>query len=34
MTFTLEIPNVAALSRILALLDRIPNVMAVRRRTH
>ena len=34
MTFTLEIPNVEALSRILALIDRIPNVMTVRRRTH
>ena len=34
MMFTLEIPNVKALSRILALIDRIPNVMAVRRRTH
>ena len=34
MTFTLEIPNVEALSRILALLDRIPNVMSVHRRTH
>ena len=31
---TLEIPNVEALSRILALIDRIPNVMTVRRRTH
>ena len=34
MTFTLEIPNVETLSRILALIDRIPNVMAVHRRTH
>jgi GTP pyrophosphokinase len=34
MRFTLEIPDVAALSRVLALLDQIPNVMEVRRRTH
>ncbi len=34
MTFTLEIPNVETLSRVLALLDQIPNVMDVRRRTH
>jgi GTP pyrophosphokinase len=34
MTFTLEIPNVATLSRVLALLDQIPNVMDVRRRSH
>ncbi len=34
MTFTLDIPNVEILSRILALLDQIPNVMEVRRRTH
>jgi GTP pyrophosphokinase len=33
MTFTLEIPDVAMLSRVLALLDQIPNVMEVRRRT-
>jgi GTP pyrophosphokinase len=33
MTFTLEIPDVEILSRILALLDQIPNVMEVRRRT-
>jgi GTP pyrophosphokinase len=32
MTFTLEIPDVGTLSRILALLDRIPNVTEVRRR--
>ncbi len=32
MTFTLEIPNVATLSRILALIDQIPNVTEVRRR--
>jgi GTP pyrophosphokinase len=34
MTFTLEIPNVETLSRVLALLDQIPNVMDVRRRSH
>ena len=34
MTFTLEIPDVAMLSRVLALLDQIPNVMEVKRRTH
>ncbi len=34
MTFTLEIPNIETLSRILALLDQIPNVMEVRRRAH
>ncbi len=34
MTFTIEIPNVEGLSRVLALLDQIPNVMDVRRRTH
>jgi GTP pyrophosphokinase len=34
MTFTLEIPDVAMLSRVLAQLDRIPNVMEVKRRTH
>ena len=32
MTFTLDIPNLEILSRILALLDQIPNVTAVRRR--
>jgi GTP pyrophosphokinase len=32
MTFTLEIPNIEALSRVLALLDQIPNVSGVRRR--
>ena len=32
MTFTLEIPNIETLSRILALLDQIPNVVGVRRR--
>jgi GTP pyrophosphokinase len=34
MTFTIEIPDVEMLSRVLALLDQIPNVMDVRRRTH
>jgi len=34
MTFTLEIPNVETLSRVLALLDQIPNVMDARRRSH
>lgn len=34
MTFTLEIPNVEILSRVLALIDQIPNIMAVRRKTH
>jgi GTP pyrophosphokinase len=34
MTFTLEIPDVAMLSRVLSLLDQIPNVMEVKRRTH
>ena len=34
MTFTLEIPNVETLSRVLVLLDQIPNVMDVRRRSH
>ncbi len=34
MTFTLDIPNIETLSRILALLDQIPNVMEVRRRAH
>ena len=33
MIFTLEIPNIDALSRILALIDQIPNVTDVRRRT-
>ncbi|MEW6331117.1 MAG: ACT domain-containing protein, partial [Pseudomonadota bacterium] len=32
MTFTLEIPDIETLSRILALLDQIPNVVGVRRR--
>ncbi len=34
MTFTLEIPNIETLSRILALLDQIPNVTGVRRKAH
>ena len=34
MTFTLEIQDVAVLSRVLALLDQIPNVIDVKRRTH
>ena len=34
MTFTLDIPNIETLSRILALLDQIPNVMEVRRCVH
>ncbi len=34
MIFTLEIPNVETLSRVLALLDQIPNVTEVRRRAH
>ncbi|MGE5240365.1 MAG: GTP diphosphokinase [Bacteroidota bacterium] len=34
MTFTLDIPNIETLSRILALLDQIPNVTEVRRRAH
>ena len=34
MTFTLDIPNIEILSRILALLDQIPNVSEVRRRAH
>ena len=34
MTFTLDIPNIEILSRILALLDQIPNVTEVRRRAH
>jgi len=33
MAFTIEIPNVEGLRRVLALLDQIPNVMDVRRRT-
>jgi GTP pyrophosphokinase len=33
MTFTIEIPNIETLSRVLALLDQIPNVSGVRRRT-
>jgi len=33
MTFTLEIPNVEKLSRILALIDQVPNVTYVRRKT-
>jgi GTP pyrophosphokinase len=32
MIFTLEIPDIETLSRILALLDQIPNVVGVRRR--
>ena len=32
MTFTLEIPDIETLSRILALIDQIPNVLEVRRR--
>jgi GTP pyrophosphokinase len=34
MTFTLEIPDIEILSRILALLDQIPNVSGVRRKSH
>lgn len=34
MTFTLDIPNIETLSRILVLLDQIPNVTEVRRRAH
>jgi GTP pyrophosphokinase len=34
MRFVIEIPNVEILSKVLALLDQIPNVMDVRRRTH
>ena len=34
MTFTVEVLDVQVLSRILALLDQIPNVMDVRRRSH
>jgi hypothetical protein len=33
MIFTLEIPNIETLSRILALLDQIPNVSGVRRKS-
>ncbi|MHB1140657.1 MAG: GTP diphosphokinase [Sulfuricaulis sp.] len=33
MVFTLEIPDIETLSRVLALLDQIPNVVGVRRRT-
>lgn len=33
MTFTLEMPNIETLSRILALIDQIPNVMEVRRKS-
>lgn len=33
MTFTIEIPNVEALSRILVLIDQVPNVYQVRRKT-
>ncbi|UCH52595.1 MAG: GTP diphosphokinase [Pseudomonadota bacterium] len=32
MTFTLEIPNLETLSRILALIDKLPNVLSVHRR--
>jgi (p)ppGpp synthase/HD superfamily hydrolase len=32
MIFTLEIPNIEILSRVLALLDQIPNVIEVRRK--
>jgi GTP pyrophosphokinase len=34
MTFTIEIPNIDTLSRVLALIDQIPNVMEVRRVRH
>jgi hypothetical protein len=34
MIFTLGIPNIETLSRILALLDQIPNVIEVRRKAH
>jgi len=34
MSFTLEILDVAMLSRVLSLLDQIPHVMEVKRRTH
>jgi GTP pyrophosphokinase len=33
MTFTLEIPDIETLSRVLALLDQIPNVSGVRRKS-
>jgi GTP pyrophosphokinase len=33
MIFTLEIPNIEILSRVLALLDQIPNVSGVRRKS-
>ncbi len=33
MTFTLEIANLETLSRLLALIDQVPNVLSVRRRT-
>jgi GTP pyrophosphokinase len=33
MTFTLDIPGIETLSRVLALLDQIPNVLEVHRRT-
>jgi GTP pyrophosphokinase len=34
MSFTLEIPNIETLSRVLALIDQIPNVVEVQRRMH
>ncbi|MEK7206531.1 MAG: ACT domain-containing protein, partial [Pseudomonadota bacterium] len=34
MTFTIEIANIETLSRVLSLIDQIPNVLAVRRRTN
>jgi GTP pyrophosphokinase len=34
MTFTLEIPDLDTLSRVLALIDQVPNVTEVRRRAH
>ncbi len=34
LRLTLEIPDVDALSRVLALIDRVPNVAEVRRRAH
>jgi len=34
MTFTLEIRNIETLSRVLALLDQIPNVTEVHRKMH
>jgi GTP pyrophosphokinase len=33
MTLTIEIPNLETLSRLLALIDRVPNVLSVRRHT-